>query len=327
MKRRYFFYAAAAALFAAFIVWSAPARAGAAYGLKLWTELLIPSLLPFFVAAGLLTRLGFMDAVGRRLAPLSARLLGVSGPGCAVFLLGLSGGYPLGAAAAAEAVEAGTLDRREAERLLCFCDNTGPAFAVGALGAGVFHSAGWGLFLWAVHAVSAALLGMGLRKISPGTAPAAPLPRQNRAMGPAKALTASVSAGVSSLISIGGYVVFFSALLGVTQALGFPDNAAAALAKLTGGDSAYLSALFTGALELSSGIGAMASLPLSPASLALGSFLLGWGGLCVHLQSVSVAEPAGLSLRGRFFGKLCHGVLSAGITYLLARIFWLIKGV
>lgn len=324
MKKRYFSYAAGSALFVLFIVWSAPARAGAARGLELWTGLLIPSLLPYFVAAGLLTRLGFMDAVGRRLAPLGARLLGLHGPGCGVFLLGLSGGYPLGAASAAEAVEAGTLDRREAERLLCFCDNTGPAFAVGALGAGVFHSAGWGLFLWAIHALTAALLGMACRK-GRHAANAAPLPRQTRAMAPAAALTASVSAGVSALIGIGGYVVFFSALLGVAGALGFPERAAGALAALTGGDAAFCSALLTGALELSSGIGAMGPLPLSPASLALGGFLLGWGGLCVHLQSVSVTAEAGLSLRGRFFGKLCHGALSALFTYALASIFWLTK--
>ena len=98
MKRRFFGYAAGAALFLLFLLSSADARQGAADGLRLWGTLLVPSLLPYFAAAGLLTRLGAVDALARRLAPAAAQLFGVSGAGAAVFLLGLSGGYPLGAA-------------------------------------------------------------------------------------------------------------------------------------------------------------------------------------------------------------------------------------
>ena len=76
-----------------------------------------------------------------------------------------------------------------------------------------------------------------------------------------------------------------------------------------------------GALELSAGIGAMAGLPVSPSSLALSSFLLGWGGLCVHFQSLAVTAKAGLDLKGRRRGKLLHGVLSAAVTYGAAAIF------
>ena len=319
MKKQFFSYAAAMALFVLLVLYSAPARTGAVQGLELWSGLLVPSLLPYFAAAGLLTRLGFIDAVGRRLSGTGARLFGVSGTGCGIFLLGLSGGYPLGAAAVADAVRAGTLDRQEAERLLGFCDNTGPAFAVGALGAGVFRSAGWGLFLWGIHALTAVLLGLAGRRAGQADA-AAPPPARGKALSFPDALTAAVAAAVSALIGIGGYVVFFSALLGVTDALGFPHRAAEALAGLSGGDPAFFRAMFTGALELSSGIGDMAALPLTPASLALGAFLLGWGGLCVHLQAVSVTADAGLSLGGRLRGKLCHGLLSAALAFCLASL-------
>ena len=79
MKRRFFGYAAGAALFLLFLFSSADARQGAADGLRLWGTLLVPSLLPYFAAAGLLTRLGAVDALARRLAPAAARLFGVSG--------------------------------------------------------------------------------------------------------------------------------------------------------------------------------------------------------------------------------------------------------
>ncbi len=134
-----------------------------------------------------------------------------------------------------------------------------------------------------------------------------------------EAFGAAVSGAVSALISIGGYVVFFSALLGVTEALGFPGSLSRTLAGIFGGQEAFFRALLTGILELSSGIGAMRGLPLSPGSLALASLLMGWGGLCVHLQAAAVVRDAGLRLTGRLPGKLLHGILSAAVTYFLAQ--------
>ena len=315
MRKRHFYYLAALGLFGALIWYSAPARAGAERGLALWSGVLVPSLLPYFAAAGLLTRLGFADAVGRRLSRVGKKLLGVGAAGCAVFVLGLSGGYPLGAAAAAEAVKEKRLSPREGERLLGFCDNTGPAFAVGALGAGVFRSAGWGLFLWGVHVLAALLLGAMQRGSSP---PEAPPAKPFRPMAPGEALSASVSAAVGALLSIGGYVVFFSAMLGIAEALGFPDAAASLLSARLGWDGGVCRAALVGTLELSSGVGAMAGMPADPLHLALGAYLLGWGGLCVHFQAAAVTAGTGMGLGRRLRGKLCHGLLSAMLARFLA---------
>ena len=223
MKKRFCNYAAGAALFLLFLFSSAEARQGAADGLRLWGTLLVPSLLPYFAAAGLLTRLGAVDALARRLAPAAARLFGVSGAGAAVFLLGLSGGYPLGAASIGELYRDGVIQNDEAEHLLAFCDNSGPAFAVGALGAGVFGSAGWGLLLWVVHALAAAAVGILFRRKNPGSATARPA-------APAKdigaALGGAVTAAGQTLLQIGAYVIFFSALLASLGTLGFPDTLA-----------------------------------------------------------------------------------------------------
>lgn len=315
MKRRFIGYAAGAALFLLFLFSSADARQGAAEGLRLWGTLLVPSLLPYFAAAGLLTRLGAVNSLARRLAPAAARLFGVSGAGAAVFLLGLSGGYPLGAASIGELYRSGALQKEEAEHLLAFCDNSGPAFAVGALGAGVFGSAGWGLLLWGIHALSAAAVGILFRRKQTGGAPARPTqpPADFRA-----ALGGAVAAAGQTVLQIGAYVIFFSALLASLGTLGFPDTLAGELAFRTGAPLSFFRALFTGALELSSGIGTMAGLPLTPGSLALGEFLLSWGGLCVHGQAGAAAE--GLKTRKRLGGKLLQGVFSAALAYGIAVV-------
>ena len=77
---------------------------------------------------------GSAAALGQLLAPLTRRMLGVSGPGGTAVLLGLLGGYPVGAQTAGELARTGAVSRQEGQRLLLFCNNCGPAFALGVAG-------------------------------------------------------------------------------------------------------------------------------------------------------------------------------------------------
>lgn len=308
----------AAALFLLFTVGSQSAREGAMAGLRLLGELLIPSLLPYFTAAGLLNRLGFTHAVGRRLSGTLGRLFGISGCGCTVFLLGLSGGYPLGAASAADLYRSGQLDKEEAHRLLRFCDNTGPSFAVGAVGA-AFGSTRAGLFLWGTHVLSAMLLGMVFARRQADTSQHSISPAAESF---AAAFTGAVQGAVQALLSIGGFVIFFNALLAVLDAAGLLTGTAKALSTITGLEPRWWMGLLTGTLELSSAVSRLQGLPCTGANLALGAFLLSWGGLCIHFQSTVVLHSAGLHTKERLGGKLLQGVLASVLTFLLTPFFF-----
>ena len=54
--------------------------------------------------------------------------------------------------------------------------------------------------------------------------------------------------------------------------------------------------------------------------LALASFFLGFGGLCVWMQTQAVLAPAGLSGCGMLLAKLAQGLLAALITFFLAPL-------
>ena len=66
-------------------------------GLALCGGSVIPALFPFLVVSRLFVATGSAAALGQLLAPLTRRMLGVSGPGGTAVLLGLLGGYPVGA--------------------------------------------------------------------------------------------------------------------------------------------------------------------------------------------------------------------------------------
>jgi len=295
------------------------ARSGARWGLELCIQLLIPSLLPLFAISSLMSRLGLGNALSQRLGGAMGRLFGVSGAGASAFILGLCGGYPLGAATAAELYADGCISREEGERLLGFCDNTGPAFAVAALGMGAFGSVRTGLFLYVVHLISAVLTGLLLRgkgsesKAAKETAPL-PFPR---------AMTAAVNTAGKAMLGVCAWVIVFSALLFALNARGTLDGLAGWLAVTLGWELGFCKALIWSFFELSGAVGLMGGIALSPMKLALAAFALSWGGLCVHFQSLSVCGE--LSPRRRLPGKLLQGLLAAAISYIMSTIFLLFR--
>ena len=105
-------------------------------GLTLSANVIIPSLFPFFVLSTLMVRLGLAQHFGRILEPVMRPLFNVSGACSSAFVLGFVGGYPVGAKTAIALYESGSITKSEAERLLAFSNNSGPAFILGVVGVG-----------------------------------------------------------------------------------------------------------------------------------------------------------------------------------------------
>ena len=126
----------------------------------------IPALFPFLVVSRLFVATGSAAALGQLLVPLTRRMLGVSGPGGTAVLLGLLGGYPVGAQTAGELVRTGAVSQQEGQRLLLFCNNCGPAFALGVAGVGCFGSLRAGAWLWLIHVSAAVLTALLTRSTS-----------------------------------------------------------------------------------------------------------------------------------------------------------------
>lgn len=281
----------AAILAAAALLLLRPQEAAAAVreGLALCGGTVIPSLFPFFAAVSLLLQLGAAEALGRLCAPIMRPLFRMRGVCALPLLAGLLGGYPSGAKTAASLYAQGRITRQEAELLLGFCDNCGPAFLLGCVGAGVLGDPAAGLWLYAVHILSALLAGLLLCRLSGdrgpvllGSAlPAAPVSFP-------QALTSSVTGALASTLNVCAFVVFFQVLSALPPAPPPP--------------------LVLGVLEM---VGGVASLTPGPGGFAAASAIVGWGGLSVHCQAMSLAAPEGLSFRWHWAGKALQAVLSA----------------
>lgn len=302
-------------LFALLMLHSASAATAAKQALVLCAQVLIPSLLPFFVLSGLLSALGLSRALNRIAAPLMKKLFSVSGAGAAAFLLGLTGGYPLGAATVRTLYERRELSEAEAARLICFCNNSGPAFIVGAAGSGVFGSAKAGLILYLSHLISAILVGL---LFSRSGRKAAQESGKSAAASPvsdfSSAFPEAVHSAVRSTLLICGYVVVFSVFVSLLDTLDIFSAVSSVLSTYTPLSAEQSRAILTGFLELGSGVGALQGQSYSPGNLALCAFMLGWGGVSVFFQSRAVLAGTPLAKAPLARSKLLHGIFSAPIA-------------
>ena len=288
----------------------------ARYALRLCAELIIPSLFPFFVVSGLLSRLGFSARLAGRLSRPAARLYGISGAGATALFMGLIGGYPLGAAYIADMRRQGLISAEEGERLMGFCNNSGPAFLIGSIGAGVFGSARLGLGLYIIHILSALITGLFFRGSGRYKAQLPHLPESR-----GSALIDSVRQAAQSILSVCGFIVCFCVIIGLMDAGGYFSLLVGRLASLTGLELHSARALLSGVLELGSGIGAMRGLSPSPVNLAIAAGIVGWGGVSVHFQTYAVLAESDIKGDLHLTGRLICCAVSSALGYIFGLFF------
>lgn len=297
-------------------------------GIRLCINIIIPSLFPFFVISTMVVELGIAARLGRIIEPLMSRLFNVNGSCSAAFVLGFVGGYPVGAKTAITLYEKGQCTKSEAERLLSFCNNSGPAFILGVVGAGVFSNSFVGLVLYLAHTVASVIIGVLFRNWGKEGATKPRIKHIDiERTGFATAFTSSVKNSFQSTLSICGFVIFFTVfirLLFLSGVIPFLATIIGSLFSPFGMDKTFAEKLLTGIIEISSGVWSLqAAAGHINSSIAMAAFMLGWAGLSVHCQALSFMCNSGLSPKTYIIGKSLHGILSAGLVYLVYRVFLL----
>lgn len=273
-------------------------RAAAAEALSLCASSVIPALFPFLVVSSLLLSLGLGELLSPMLAGLMEPLFRVDGVGSSALLLGLVGGYPIGAKTAADLYRKGLLSRPEAERLLAFCNNSNPVFLISVLGVGVFGSVRAGVWLWLIHLLSALLTGLLFRNWGGQGRRQAGGTTAFQAVSLSAAFVSAVRESLSGMLSVCAFVTFFYVL-------------ARPLASLGG----WLGPVLVGLTELFS------LTPLLRADrfgFILSSAMAGWGGLSVLCQTAAVLEGSSLRLQSCAAGKAVQGLLAGLLAAALA---------
>lgn len=273
-------------------------------GLAICTSTLIPSLFPFIFFSSLCADFAG-DLISAIFSPLVCPLFNITRQAAPSVILGVLGGFPTGGEISARLYAEGKIYKDEAERLPVFANNAGIMFVISSIGVGLFHSLRTGLILYAVHITASVICGILTR-------PREKIYRPSRPSGTARLgapssepfavlFSRAVFSSVRSMAAISADFLIFRVLSSV---LFEHLNSAACLPVLKG---------------MTEMIGGLFSLSDTPGSLVAAAFILGFNGLCVHMQTAVLFSRHRLSVARLIWGKLLHGAISALIMY--AAIF------
>ena len=135
------------------------ASQGVRDGLTLCGQVVIPSLFPFLALSSFLVQSGLAQRAGHLLEPITKLLFRLPGAAGSAILMSLIGGYPVGARMTVQLLDAALITQKQAQRMLFFCVNSGPAFLISAVGSAMLRSRQAGLILCAALTASALLIG------------------------------------------------------------------------------------------------------------------------------------------------------------------------
>lgn len=265
---------------------------GASEGLSLCVQTVIPSLFPAFVLSILLTD-AFQGIQLPLFAPLS-RILRISEGAHMLLVTGFLGGYPIGAKCTAESVRKGVITPETGRRMLAFCSNAGPAFLFG-IGSRIFSN-GWMCWAaWIIHIFSALAVAVLL-----------PATKQEPAQFPSSDtmdLASALRKSLEAMAMVSAWIILFRVILtfcSVWFLWLLPK---------------WVSCTFFGIVELTNGCCNLILLEDERIRFVLFTFFLGFGGLCVTMQTFGVCDCVDTALY--LPGKCVQAVISSCLAGLL----------
>ncbi|MEK4663799.1 nucleoside recognition domain-containing protein [Priestia sp. FSL H7-0729] len=325
-------------------------------GLDIWWKIIFPAMLPFLMLSQMLTAFGFTHAIGALLGPLMQRWFRLPGNAGLAIAVGMCGGFPAGADAVSRLFQDRQITAKQAVVLAAASHFANPMMIILVVGAAFLHQPAAGYFLLVVHWISgwiAAILATRLLP-APGnqtdkvgstavqandssldSQPASPPSSISRSSAPqhstfkrrsmwsnmmiaareahsrdgrgfGKLLGDTVSQAVQTLMMTGGYMIGFAVFIRLVSLY------------LTPGSSA---ALWPAFFELHLGTYHLSQTTITSALLIpLLAAVLGWSGLCSHLQVSAVLKTTSPNSKSMLYFagvRLIHGLIAFFISLFL----------
>lgn len=265
--------------------------------LMIWFEKLVPSMFCVMVLVKVLFEQGVLTYVAYPFGYLFSSLLRIEKKSFAYVFACIFLGFPAGANFINEQVQAGNLREKEGQRLICACSFATPGFVILTCGALLFESITIGLTLFLIQVTTGFILLLFTRcQRIEGQIQTQEIPSFMTS------LSRAILQSGKTLYIIGGYLMLFMSIAAILTQF-FPP---------------FLQLFLRIISEFSSGTLLLCEQPLSRHYLLIGvSMVLSFGGLCVHMQVMSMSKDTGLRYTKYLHYRILQVCLSALLAYLI----------
>ena len=297
--------------------------------LNIWFNNVIPPLFPFFIATELLNHTNIPKVFGNMFNKIMRPIFNVPGIGAYALIMGIISGYPVGAKIVTNFRNQNLCTKEEAERLITFTNNSGPLFVLGTVGISLFFDYSIGLLLLFTHILACISVGIIFRfwKSKEKEKRNTNIINNNitfNSLG--EILSKSIISAINSVILIGGFIVLFGIVLSILQKtyiLNFLKIPFIQIFNLLNIKTEFITPILTGILELTNGVTTVSSITSQnlATNVIISAFLLGFGGISIMLQVLSIISKSDISIKPYILGKLLQGVFSAFYTFIIINNF------
>ena len=286
-------------------------------GLLIYVRNVLPALFPFIFFTKLLTMLGTSDALSKGLARPCNALFRTSPATAYIISMSLMCGYPIGAKLAEEYYLRGEISSTECEKITATASTVGPIFVIGTVGTLLIGNKIFGYIILASHILGSIICGIIIRgkKVENTNSTAIRLPRNNTDI-----LNTTMSDSIISVLSVGGYIAMMSLVISFFEQIYFFDIMADAMSYI-GVNEVLTKGVLIGLFEMTYGITTLSSGFLPPHIIVpTATFLVTFGGLCIHMQSMNFLSKCGV----RYFRFILIKLLQAVIASIISFLFCLL---
>ncbi len=276
--------------------------------IELSISVVLPALFPFFVISDLflsfitINENNFFCRIYKTFFKMPVSTI-------PVFIIGLISGYPVGASTAYEIYKDGIITKSQAERLICYVNNSGPLFIICSVGCGMLKNIKVGIMLYILHIAISLCTGiiLGLGKKAQTGQIVSKKKKYNFAL--------SIENSFMQCIKIIGFVIFF-AIITDTLSIYFEKYLSGFIPEEKSG---FIYSILFSLLEITNGINyASKNIDIRDA-IIVSAFALSWSGFSVYLQTISVTKNA-LSLKKYLCSKFLSGCFSCFVCFIILKI-------
>lgn len=265
-------------------------------GLAIWYQSMVPALLPMMILTSCMIKLNITDMFASILHPITQKLYHLSKNGTYALLVGFLCGFPMGAKVICELYTQKKISKNEANALLPICNNIGPIFML-SYGLKSFLTEKIYPTLLLFYAIPLIYAFFMFCKYNFHDTKECSTTKLSFSV----ALDESIAESADGILSLGGYLMFFSILTLIPQEI-LPL-------------SIKTTSLLTCTLEITNGL---SYAPVLPPYVLLA--LLQFGGICCIFQTIKYISKTDLNFKKYMFHKTVLSILTL-VFFFVATVF------
>lgn len=263
---------------------------------------LFPSLIPFMLLSNILIKYNFVSEVNDLFGNLM-KLFKVNKNASFVFIMSILSGSPSNAKYIKDLLDNKLININDAKKCLKFCHFTNPVFVIGTIGYTFLNNKKLGLIILISHFLSSIIIGLFNKKDKEIYNDFNIINNKSNFI---IILKESIFITINNLFLILGIITTTIIITTIINNIININN-----------NFKFI----YGLIEITQGLKYLSISNLNiELKTIISSFLISFGGICIHIQVLSILDNKKIRYFPYFMSRIIHGILSSIITFLIINL-------